>query len=101
MVSQLKIMPIHELSTSGGSAFIEGEGIDGAETDRLGEAAVGSGSCATRGSSVGDSDGVEGSAVMAGVRLDSSSSAATVKAAWPSSRSCLYCAAAVCKDALS
>ena len=83
-------MPIHELSVSGGSAFIEGEGIDGVEADRLGEAAVGSESCATTGSSVGDSDGVESSADMAGVMLDSSSSAATVKGAWPSSRSCLY-----------
>lgn len=42
VVSQLRIMPIHELSISGGSAFIDGAGTDDVEDDRLGEEGVGS-----------------------------------------------------------
>lgn len=41
VVSQLRIMSIHELSISGGSACIDGAGTDGVEDDRLVEEGVG------------------------------------------------------------
>ena len=44
VVSQLRIMSIHELSISGGSACIDGAGTDGVEDNRPGEEGVGSAS---------------------------------------------------------